>query len=87
MKFNFLGGVCGVAQSNGDIDAKVTHGFRTDWVKRRQASVVLCHQRVSMKLRGGGEIMLFRIIVRPVPLYGSECWAVHKSQEQNMQVA
>lgn len=42
------------------------------WMKRRLASRVLCDKKVLPKLRG----KFYITVVRPILLYGVECWSV-----------
>jgi hypothetical protein len=65
--FRYLGSML---QKNGDIDEDVSHRIKTDWLKWRQASGVLCDARVPLKLKG----KFYRTAIRPAMLYGAECW-------------
>ena len=54
-----------------------------DWQKWKSASGVLCDKRVPLGLKG----KVYRTVVRPVVLYGAECWPLKKSQAQRLRVA
>jgi hypothetical protein len=54
-------------QKNGDIDEDVSHRIKTDWLKWRQASYVLCDPRVPLKLK----VKFYRTAIRPAMLYGA----------------
>jgi hypothetical protein len=62
--FRYLGSML---QKNEDIDEDVSHRIKADWLKRRQASGVLCDPRVSLKIKG----KFYRTAIRPVMLYGA----------------
>jgi hypothetical protein len=66
--FHYLGSML---QKNGDIDEDVSHRIKADWLKWRQASDVLCHLRVPLKLKG----KFYRTAIRPTMLYGSRMLA------------
>ena len=53
------------------------------WQKWKAASGVLCDKRVPIGLKG----KVYRTVVRPAVLYGSECWPVKKTQIQRLMVA
>jgi hypothetical protein len=65
--FHYLGSML---QRDGDIDEDVSHRIKAGWMKRRQASRVLCDKRVPQKLKG----KFYRTAIRPAMLYGAECW-------------
>jgi hypothetical protein len=69
-------------QSNDDIDKDVCH-IITGWMKRRQASGILCDKKVPQKLKG----KFYRMAVRPAMLYGAECWPTKRQHIQQMSVA
>jgi hypothetical protein len=56
-------------QKDEDIDEDVSHRIKAGWLKWRQASVVLCDPRVSLKLKG----KFYRAAIRPAMLYRVEC--------------
>jgi hypothetical protein len=58
-------------QGNGGIDKDVSHKIRVGWVKLRQTSDILCDKKVPNKLKG----KFYRMAIRPVMMYGVECWA------------
>jgi hypothetical protein len=54
-------------QSDGEIDEDVSHRIRTEWVKWRQASGVLCDKKVPNKLKD----KFYRTAIRPAMMYGA----------------
>jgi hypothetical protein len=70
-------------QKNGDIDEDVSHRIKAGWLKWHQASDVLCDPRVPLKLKD----KFYRIAIRPVMLYGAECWPTKKRHVQQLSVA
>jgi hypothetical protein len=61
-------------QNNMDIDEDVNHRIKAGWMKWRQVYDVLYDMRVSHKLKG----KFYRTTIRPVMLYGVECWPTKK---------
>ena len=64
-------------QRDGDIDEDVSHRIKAGWMKWHQASGVLCDKRVPQKLKG----MFYRTVIRPVMLYGTECWPTKRQKD------
>ena len=56
--FRYLGSML---QSDGDIDADVSHRIKAGWIKWRQASGIFCDKRVPQKLKG----KFYRTTIRP----------------------
>ncbi|XP_021992157.1 uncharacterized protein LOC110888973 [Helianthus annuus] len=79
-KFKYLGSF---VQRDGDIDSDVTHRIQAGWCRWRAASGVLCDRRFPTKLKG----KFYRVAVRPAMLYGTDCWAIKKTQARKMEVA
>jgi len=61
---------------NGDIDEDINQRIKVGWQKWKFTSSVLCDKRVPLGLKG----KVYQMIVRPVVLYGSECWPLKKTQ-------
>jgi len=78
-KFRYLGSII---QQNGDIDEDVNHRIKVGWQKWKYASGVLCDKRMPVKLKD----KVYRTVVRPVVMYGSECWPLKKTQVQRLMV-
>jgi hypothetical protein len=78
--FRYLGSML---QKNGDIDEDVSHRIKAGWLKWRQASGVLCDLRVPLKLK----CKFYRTAIRPVMLYGAECWPTKRRHVQQLSVA
>ena len=72
-----------VIQKDGEIHEDVTHRIKVGWLKWRNASGVLCDSKIPLKLKE----KFYRTAIRPVFLYGSECWAVKYQREQKTSVA
>ena len=70
-KFKYLGSII---QQNGDFDEDISQRIRVGWQKWKAASGVLCDKRVPIGLKG----KVYRVVVRPAVLYGSECWPLKK---------
>jgi hypothetical protein len=77
--FCYLGSML---QKDGDIDEDVSHRIKTGCLKWRQASGVLCDPRVPLKLKS----KFYRTAVRPVILYGAECWLTKRRHVQQLSV-
>ncbi|KAJ8705151.1 hypothetical protein PYW07_010978 [Mythimna separata] len=52
-------------------------------MKWRQVTGTTCDPRMPLKLKG----KIYKSVIRPVMLYGSECWAVKKTDEKRLHVA
>jgi hypothetical protein len=64
--FLYLGSML---QKDEDIDEDLNHRIKASWLKRRQASGVLCDHRVPLKLKS----KFYKIAIRPAMLYEAEC--------------
>ncbi|XP_070045225.1 uncharacterized protein [Nicotiana tomentosiformis] len=78
--FKYLGVVI---QSNKEIDEDITHCIGTWWMKSKLASSVLCNKNVPPRLKG----KFYRVVIRPIMLYGMELWLVKNSHVQKLKVA
>ncbi|XP_071694390.1 uncharacterized protein [Rutidosis leptorrhynchoides] len=78
--FRYLGSVL---HKSGRINEDVSYRIKVGWLKWRAATGVLCDKKIPLKLKG----KLFKVAIRPVMLYGSECWPMTKAQERRMKVA
>jgi len=70
-------------QKNGEIDEDINQWIKIRWQKWKKASRVLCDKKILLKLKG----RVYRIVVRPVLLYGAECWPIKRSHIQRIRVA
>ncbi|XP_070055348.1 uncharacterized protein [Nicotiana tomentosiformis] len=61
-----------IIQGNGEIDEDATHHIGASWMRWRLDSGVLCDKNVPPRFKG----KFYRVVVRPVMLYGVECWDV-----------
>ena len=78
--FRYLGSL---VQGDGDVDRDVTHRINSGWMKWRQVTGTTCDPRMPLKLKG----KIYKSVIRPVVMYGSECWAVKKMDEKRLHVA
>lgn len=79
-EFRYLGSIL---QSDGDIDREVASRINAGWMKWRQVSGTTCDPRMPPKLKG----KIYKTVIRPVVLYGSECWATKVADERRVHVA
>lgn len=75
--FKYLGSIL---QNDGNIDRNVANRISAGWVKLRQVSVTACDRRMPFQLKG----KIYKSIIRPVVLYGPECWATKVKHERGM---
>ena len=72
--FKYLGSV--IAGSGGcgkDVDGRI----KVAWSRWRDLSGVIYDKKVPMKLKS----KMYKTVVRPAMIYGSECWALRKQEE------
>ncbi|KAM1280162.1 hypothetical protein ACFX15_020552 [Malus domestica] len=79
-RFRYLGSIL---QKNGELDGDLNHRIQAGWMKWKSASGVLCDRRMPLKFKG----KFYRTTIRPVMLYGTECWAVKHQHVHKMGVA
>ncbi|KAK6756658.1 hypothetical protein RB195_014842 [Necator americanus] len=63
--------------STGDIDQEGRARVNA-WMKWKVATCVLCDKKVPVRLKS----KIYRMAVRPVALYGCECWLTRKALER-----
>jgi hypothetical protein len=78
-QFKYLGSV---VHANGDIEQDVNNRKQAGWLRFRSVSGVLCDRKMPLKLKG----KVYRTVVRPALLYGSECWPTNARHEQSLHV-
>lgn len=69
-------------QSNSSIDENVSHSIKAGWMNWRQASDILCDNKVPQKVKG----KFYRTAIRSAMLYGAECWPTKRQHIQQMSV-
>lgn len=77
--FRYLGSLL---QCDGDIDRDVKNRISAGWMKWRQVSGTICDARMPLRLKG----KIYKTVVRPVVMYGSECWATKTTDESRLHV-
>jgi exonuclease III len=78
--FTYLGSVF---TKDGKLENDVEHRIKVGWLKWRALSGVLCDSKVPVRTKG----KVYKTAVRPAMLYGSECWALRRQEEQRLHVA
>ena len=75
--FPYLGSVIdGSGGCGKDVDRRI----KGAWSRWRDLSGVIYDKKVPMKLKSN----LYKTVVRPAMVYGSECWALRKQEEQRL---
>ena len=75
--FKYLGSVIyGCGGCGKDVDGRI----KVAWSIWRDLSGVIYNKKVPMKLKS----KLYKTVVRPAMVYGSECWAQRKQEEQRL---
>ena len=69
-----------IIQDNASLEEEIRNRTRAAWAKWREVSGVVCDRKMPLWLKG----KVYRTVLRPVLLYGSECWALKKREEQVM---
>ncbi|XP_022199583.2 uncharacterized protein LOC111056513 [Nilaparvata lugens] len=80
VSFKYLGSSL---QRDGGLDAEIQHRLNCGWFNWRRMSGVICDKRVNCKMKG----KVYRSVVRPSTLFGTNTWLVSKRQEKKMEVA
>ncbi|KAK6749160.1 hypothetical protein RB195_001641 [Necator americanus] len=73
--FTYLGSK---VTSTGDIDQEGRARVNAAWMKWKMATGLLCDRKVPVRLKS----KIYRTVVRPVALYGCECWPTTKALER-----
>ncbi|VDO87408.1 unnamed protein product [Heligmosomoides polygyrus] len=80
-EFRYLGSDLSEQRS---VEQAVRGRINAAWLKWRESTGVLCDRRCSRTFKG----KLYKTVVRPALLYGSECWALKsKAQERQLHAA
>ena len=67
-------------EERGDINEDISHCIRVGCQKWKKAYGGLCDKRIPFRLKGS----VYRMVVRPALLYGTECWPIKKTQVQKV---
>ncbi|VDP31848.1 unnamed protein product [Heligmosomoides polygyrus] len=79
-EFRYLGSDI---SEEGSVDQAVRGRINAAWLKWRESTGILCDRRCLRTLKG----KLYRTVVRPPLLYGSEFWALGRAQERQLHAA
>ena len=75
--FKYLGSTI---EATGGCGADVDNREQSSWNSWRGLSGVICDKKVPVKLKN----KLYNTVIRPTLIYGSECWALHRAEQQRM---
>ena len=75
-QFKYLGSVL---SEGGGCEREVKERVKAAWSKWREVAGVVCDRRMPRRLK----IKIYKTVIRPVLMYGSETWALRK-KEQNL---
>ena len=70
--FKYLGSMFA---AEGGPETDVNDRVKVTWAKWREMSGVMCDKKMPIKLKD----RIYKTIVKPAMIYGSECWAVKKN--------
>lgn len=73
-----------IIQWKENIDEDINHRIKVGRQKWKNAGDVLCDKRMPATVRLKGKV--YPMVVRPVVLYGFECWSIKKIQLQRLMV-
>ena len=57
--------------------------IQSGWNNWRKCSGLICDKKVSARVKG----VIYRSVIRPAMIFGSETWPIKKIQERKMEVA
>ena len=72
--FKYLGTVM---ETEGGSNKAVKQRVKSAWMKWREMSGVICDRKIPKKLKS----KIYKSVLRPVMLYGAECWAMRKKED------
>ena len=75
--FKYLGSMFA---AEGGSETDVNNRVKVAWAKWREVSGVMCDKKMLLKLKD----KIYKTIVKPAMIYGSECWAVQKNDTQKL---
>lgn len=79
-QYKYLGSMM---HNSGNIECNIQHRIASAWLKWREVTGVTCDRRMPVKLKG----LVYKSIIRPVLMYGSETWALTQKHVHTIQVA
>ncbi|VDL76639.1 unnamed protein product [Nippostrongylus brasiliensis] len=77
--FKYLGSTIAC---NGDLSGEVNVRVSSAWTKWHASTGVLCDRKIPERLKS----KIYRTVIRPVALYGAECWPATREVERRLSV-
>lgn len=65
-----------------DLEPEVSSRVKAGWANWRKTTGILCDKKVPLEIKG----KVYKSVVRPSLLYGSETWSLRKDQEKRIDV-
>lgn len=79
-QYKYLGNMM---HSSGKVEYNIQHRIAAAWLKWREVTGVTCDRRMPVRLKG----LVYKTIIRPVLMYGSETWAATQTHVRAVQAA
>uniref|UniRef100_W6NAY9 Endonuclease-reverse transcriptase n=1 Tax=Haemonchus contortus TaxID=6289 RepID=W6NAY9_HAECO len=77
--FKFFGSAIA---SDGSLGLEMNSRVNAAWLKWRSMTGVLCDKNIPERLKS----KIYRTVIRPIAVYGAECWPTNKEVEARLSV-
>lgn len=77
--FKYLGSVL---SADGELNNEITARINATWMKWRATTGIMCDRKMKDSIKS----KIYRSVIRPIALYGAECWPITKKAERRLAV-